>query len=489
MNTSILAQEIEELNAQVTQIRGKLGQLEQAKSKVDAELDTYATAQQKIDALRDACNALDRLTELKADRLFWEDMPGRVVTAEHTAKLRERVVSFEKHVQGFHDKKAAIETQIDRHLDALEVLQEEIDEAYDRDEKRKDEFVIEREISPIPFRRMVMPWSMNDESEKRFRRSVLVAMLLSLCFSYLIPLVNVPVPDETEMVVEIPKRLAMLVKKEPPRPEPVVEKPVEAKKPEEPEKAVKPPEKTKKKTTKKVAKKAPGKPKKAKVGGSKTARKKAESTGVLAFKAAFTDLIKDAPVGNVGLEAPLSKKAPKGVGGEARAKRSLVAMQAKNGASSGIANARVSRNLGTGGGSGSGGGGGGNAGQLTGVSFARVESTVADATEEARPLSDGVGPARTDEEIQIIFDRYKAALYRIYNKELRKNPTLRGKMLLRLTIEPGGELSTCALESTDLASDDLVAKILTRVRRFNFGAKPDVPTVTILYPIDFLPAA
>jgi len=28
----------------------------------------------------------------------------------------------------------------------------------------------------------------------------------------------------------------------------------------------------------------------------------------------------------------------------------------------------------------------------------------------------------TDEEIQIVFDRYKASFYRLYNRELRNNP-------------------------------------------------------------------
>ena len=37
-----------------------------------------------------------------------------------------------------------------------------------------------------------------------------------------------------------------------------------------------------------------------------------------------------------------------------------------------------------------------------------------------RPVAGDVAiPGRTDEEIQIVFDRYKAALYRLYNKELR----------------------------------------------------------------------
>ena len=117
-----------------------------------------------------------------------------------------------------------------------------------------------------------------------------------------------------------------------------------------------------------------------------------------------------------------------------------------------------------------------------------MESTIADIEESGRPLSDGPGPGRTDEEIQIVFDRYKAALYRIYNRELRNDPTLRGKILLRINIETDGAVSLCNVESTDLASAGLVSKIVERVKRFNFGPKDGVPTITILYPIDFLPA-
>jgi hypothetical protein len=39
-----------------------------------------------------------------------------------------------------------------------------------------------------------------------------------------------------------------------------------------------------------------------------------------------------------------------------------------------------------------------------------------------------------------------------------------------------------------LASPELVAKIVERIKRFNFGPKEGVPKMTILYPIDFLPA-
>ena len=61
-------------------------------------------------------------------------------------------------------------------------------------------------------------------------------------------------------------------------------------------------------------------------------------------------------------------------------------------------------------------------------------------------------------------------------------------MLMRISIEPNGEVSMCKVESTDLASPELVEKIVARIKNFNFGPKEDVLTMTILYPIDFLPA-
>jgi hypothetical protein len=60
---------------------------------------------------------------------------------------------------------------------------------------------------------------------------------------------------------------------------------------------------------------------------------------------------------------------------------------------------------------------------------------------------------------------------------------------MRISIESNGSVSMCKVESTDLASPELVANIVERIKRFNFGPKEGVPKITILYPIDFLPAA
>ena len=124
------------------------------------------------------------------------------------------------------------------------------------------------------------------------------------------------------------------------------------------------------------------------------------------------------------------------------------------------------------------------------MQVARASSPIAAIGGGDRPKARaGQGASRTDEEIQIVFDRYKASFYRLYNRELRNNPTLQGQMVLRLTIEPDGSVSMCVLQSTDMDAPHLAAQVVNRVRTMNFGAKEGVKAVTIVYPIDFLPAA
>ena len=482
MENSSLTLELERLNAQIEPLQEAVVKLENELRAVDSELEAFEIEQQQVEVLKDACKALDRLQELGAEELFWEGLPAGTDSAGHRSRLQQRIDGFTDQTKGIQEKRASLQEKIEQHLSVLDYLFDEVQLAHAREERRMEEFAISREETPTPFRLMLMPWATHAESEKRFRRALLISLLCCLLLGSVIPIVTIPIPDREHTTVEIPERMAMLLKEEaPPPPPPPVEKVKEPEKPE-PEKTAKTEKKSEPDTSpkkKKVQEKPAG-------GGPKVAKKRTDNVGVLAFKSSFSDLMDEVPVAKLGSEAKLTNT-DKRIPGQARAQRSLVAMQAQGGSGGGISNFGVSRNLGNGG---SGGGSGyGNAGQIGGVGTGKVDSVVAGLSEEAgRPLSDGVGPARTDEEIQIVFDRYKATLYRIYNKELRKDPTLRGKLLLKLAIEPNGEVSLCEVESTDLGSDTLVALIVERVKRFNFGPKEGVPKVTILYPIDFLPA-
>ena len=221
---------------------------------------------------------------------------------------------------------------------------------------------------------------------------------------------------------------------------------------------------------------------------------KAGKAGILAFKDKFASLAQDKIAPRLGAEA--RHGAADDVG--QASSRSMLTSNSP-GSSGGINLASLNRSVGGGGGGGGGGNGGGGVGGsgtggsggggMPGVGVGRATSSINSISGGDRPKArSGPGSSRTDEEIQIVFDRYKASFYRLYNRELRNNPALKGQMVLRLTIEPDGSVSMCALQSSDMNAPDLAAQVVSRVRTMNFGAKEGVQAVTIVYPIDFLPA-
>ena len=95
--------------------------------------------------------------------------------------------------------------------------------------------------------------------------------------------------------------------------------------------------------------------------------------------------------------------------------------------------------------------------------------------------------SRSREEIERVFDRNKGAIYALYNRALRANPVLQGKVVLRLTISAAGQVTFCEIVSSELGDPDLEEKLVQRVLLFQFEAK-DVEAITTTKPIDFFPA-
>jgi hypothetical protein len=206
-------------------------------------------------------------------------------------------------------------------------------------------------------------------------------------------------------------------------------------------------------------------------------QRKVGNVGILAFKDKFASLTQDPTAPRLGADARYGAADD----GGRPSSRSTLTTNAP-GSSGGINVASLNHSVGGGGGAGGGG--------MQGVSVGRATSSIGGIGGGDRPKArGGPGPSRTDEEIQIVFDRYKASFYRLYNRELRNDPTLKGQMVLRLTIEPDGSVSMCVLQSTDMKAPDLASQVVNRVKTINFGAKEGVQAITIVYPIDFLPAA
>lgn len=101
-----------------------------------------------------------------------------------------------------------------------------------------------------------------------------------------------------------------------------------------------------------------------------------------------------------------------------------------------------------------------------------------------QPRGDNV---RSEEEVQMIFDQNKSQLYSIYNRERRKKPGLKGRLVLEITISPNGSVSNVRIVSSELNDPSLERRLVERVRFFKFKSS-SVEEVTVTFPIEFLPS-
>jgi hypothetical protein len=442
------------LKTQIADVTRVLEGHEEKLCALDNELKTHANQRAQYQLLDTICTSLDKLEEMGASDLFWGKESAGYSPEKQLQRVRAEVAEFEQKMAAIENSRSVVQADIDKELIALHLLNDELAELEEEAERAAQEFAVDREHVAFPYRPLLMPWSKHGEDERRYRKIMLTVFFFVMISGVGVALLREPAKKKEEEV--IPENVAQLVVKKKPEPKPV--------------------EKLPEKSTETKADNSPP------TGANPTtaARASAETKGVLALKSGFADLMGDSTdSAKMGANAAVSNSG-KAAAGDAPT-RSVIGSQAP-GASGGINTAGLNR-----GGVGTGAGGKSITGG--GVKIARVESATGAGMADDRPLSKGLGPSRTDEEIQIVFDRYKAALYRIYNRELRNDPTLRGKMVLRITIDPDGHVSACSVKSTDIPSPVLSKDIVDRVLSFNFGPKTGVPAVTILYPIDFLPAS
>jgi len=445
------------LRAQLDESRERLEGLVRELRAIDAELEDLATERQQFELLHDVCAGLEKLDQLGAAQLFWSGRASGPEANEHLRRVQCQVDEFQRRLALTEGNREALREQIRCEQYNHEILEDDALEAQWQEEQRKLEWIVERDVGGVVERPSIMPWSHGGEDDQRFRRSLAASLLVGLLLGALLPMIDLPLPEQWERL-EVPERLTRLIQERPLPPPPKIREEVKPKEQEPP------PEEAPL-----LAEEGTPAP-----ANDQPPQKSAASKGILAFREQFSALAEHDNVSQLGAEARINRA------GEARSgrpQRALVTSQV-GGSSAGVELASLSRDV----------GGGGNGQGLEGVAVARATSSIGTGGGSDRPLSGGPGSARTDEEIQIVFDRHKAALYRLYNRELRRDPTLQGQMVLRLTIEPDGSVSFCGLQSTDMKAPQLAAQVVERVKTFDFGAKDGVPALTIVYPIDFLPA-
>jgi len=370
----------------------------------------------------------------------------------------------------------------------------------------------------VSFRAPVLPWSIAPDDALRFKRVSQRVLAAVAIFAIAMPWLPVMQPDRTQPV-ELPARLATLVLEQaapPPAPKALAPKPKN-----DPTKAPDP-------TIAKIEapKSEPRRPEPRKIeekkgalvsearnpvenkppGEIEGARRKAAGIGLLAMKDELAEM-HGAPLA-VQLKADI-KPGPGvgtgvgvGVGAGNEAGIPVRAMITSNatGGSGGINTASYSRNTGGGGlagrsttmvegvagGGGGGGYGGGGARGRDGNGTGNGPGGGSGAGGTLQRSGSGKA-SRSIEDVKLVFERNKGSIYAIYNRVLREEPGLQGKVVLKLTIAPSGSVVDLSIVSSELRTPELESKLLARIRQFDFGSK-DVEQMIVTWPVDFLPS-
>ncbi|MEE8343783.1 MAG: AgmX/PglI C-terminal domain-containing protein [Woeseiaceae bacterium] len=308
----------------------------------------------------------------------------------------------------------------------------------------------------LPFyREYELPWTSSSDQERRFRRLLVIIFTATFVLGVIWPWIPTMAPDPYD-VEKIPPRIAKLLLQEKPPPPPPP-KPKEPE-PEQPD-SIREPE------PERVVEKEPEP-----IDYKKIAREKAQA----AFMPFAEDLAALAD-SDVLEKVADNRLLTSSVGVAVRNERAMITSKV-GAASRGINTASMSRNTGGTG--------------LGARSTTQVSSPVAGLGQSAggarRSGSSGKA-SRSREEIELVFDRNKGAIFALYNRALRMDPSLEGKLVLRLTIAPSGEVTFCEIVSSELGDEELERKLVQRIRMFRFEAK-DVEAITTTKPIDFFPA-
>ena len=303
-----------------------------------------------------------------------------------------------------------------------------------------------------------LPW-VQSANDRRFLKILLVCVVVFSVFGAIVPYLPTSEPVKKDLKTVSPRLAEMIMEKRklPPPPPP---KPV--KKKAKPKPKVKKKPKTKKPIKKPVKKKLSEK--------QKVAKKAVASVGLVSMAAELNDLrdsfdlseIEDEPLTKAGKTKTQDFSSPTVI--------TSTAMKS----SGGIKSSQLSKSTG--------------GSKLASRKTTKVSSNIdtGPAKQTAKRSKSGK-LIRPEFEIEQVFQKNKSAIYAIYNRALRKDPTLQGKVVIELTIAPNGSVIKARILSSDLNNPKLERKLISRVKLFRF--KPgNMGKVTVKYPIDFLPS-
>lgn len=304
------------------------------------------------------------------------------------------------------------------------------------------------------YNNLSLSWTPQSKADHRFNIFATIVLISVMLIGLLFSAVELP-PQVRATQTIVPERIAkFLTENKKPKVEKVKPKPLPKPKP-----------------IKRIKKKAPEKAKKNKplTKAMKKARKKAENSGLLALNSELADLMDTSVISNM-----VSGRTSKG-----RSKAST------------LNNDIFTK------GAGKGSGGVGEQTQFLTSSNTKLSQKelndfrasllAKNAVQKTNKGSVSKASVRLEEQVTIVFDQNKSKLYSLYNRARRQNPSLKGKLILEITIHSSGKVERVRIVVSELNDPALEKRIVMRVKQFNFG-QSGKEKITVTFPIEFIPS-
>jgi len=307
-----------------------------------------------------------------------------------------------------------------------------------------------------------LPWVDHGE-DRGFRILVIALLVVFMVAGIVMNLIKLPEVEQKNLVDVSPRLAKLILEKQkvepPPKPKPKPEekkKEVEKKKEEPKKEEVKKPEPKKKEEPK------------------KSAREVAQSSGLIALSDELEDLRESFDLDEV-IDQPQQTAGKEAV--KVATASDLLTSSATQ-SSGGIKTDTLNRNLKT--------------SELAQRKTTKVESKIeSDSKQLAKASTGGTGSGssrvRSPDEIERVFQQNKGGIFNLYNRALRKNPSLAGQVVVELRIGADGSVLAAKILSSELGDESLERKLLLKIKKFRFK-KSNVAEITVTYPIDFLPS-
>ncbi|GGP99549.1 AgmX/PglI C-terminal domain-containing protein [Shewanella ulleungensis] len=305
------------------------------------------------------------------------------------------------------------------------------------------------------------------KQDKLFKQILWLLLLVYLVFAVVVPMLEqVELPREVKE--QVPPQLAKIILQEKQLPPPV--KPEV--KPPEPEPLLEPePAPPEDKVVEKPIEPAV-KPQVVQPTTREAAKEKASTSGLAAMK---DDLFSMREAFDV--QPTAQRKLDQTTSQEVKVKRDLLA-GAANKQTDSLAKSAISQTVSSGALS-------GNETQQIRLAKEEVLANKGAASEKASQASQG--GQRSEAALRRTLEANKSRLYSLYNRALRKDPFLKGKVMFEIVIQPNGSISKVSIKSSELNDAKLERQLTLVLRSITFPAE-SVAVMTTIWAIDFFPS-